>query len=70
MSSVTDQYQPAEKDLLFTQSLLQDLADYREARLVIQTRSPLVTRDSALFRRFRAMQIDMTITTILVGRLF
>lgn len=63
MSSVTDPYQPIEKELELTRSLLQELADYHQVRLVVQTRSPLVTRDIDLFQRFSAVQVNMTITT-------
>ncbi len=63
MSSVTDPYQPIEKELQLTRSLLQELADYHQVRLVVQTRSPLVTRDIDLFQRFATVQVNMTITT-------
>jgi len=63
MSSVTDPYQPLERDLRLTQSILEELVDYHQVRLVIQTRSPLVTRDIDLFKRFKNIQVNMTITT-------
>jgi DNA repair photolyase len=63
MSSVTDPYQPIEKELELTRSLLQELVTYHQVRLVVQTRSPLVTRDIDLFQRFSAVQVNMTITT-------
>ena len=63
MSSVTDPYQPIEKELQLTRDLLRELADYHQIRLVVQTRSPLVTRDVDLFARFPAVQVNMTITT-------
>jgi DNA repair photolyase len=63
MSSVTDPYQPIERDLLLTRSLLQELIDFHQPRLVIQTRSPLVARDIDLFKKFSSIQINMTITT-------
>lgn len=63
MSSVTDPYQPIEKELELTRSLLRELATYHQVRLVVQTRSPLVTRDIDLFQRFSAVQVNMTITT-------
>lgn len=63
MSSVTDPYQPIEKELKLTRSLLRELVDFHQPRLVIQTRSPLVTRDIDLFKQFKAIQVNMTITT-------
>jgi DNA repair photolyase len=63
MSSVTDPYQPLEKDLELTRSILVELLTYHKVRLVIQTRSQLVTRDIDLFRQFEVIQINMTITT-------
>ena len=63
MSSVTDPYQPIEKRLELTRELLRILAERYQPRLVIQTRSPLVTRDLDLLRRFEHVQVNMTITT-------
>src|SRR5438093_4716505 len=59
MSSVTDPYQPVEKELELTRSLLKELADYHQPRLVIQTRSPLATRDIDLLKRFETLQVNM-----------
>lgn len=63
LSSVTDPYQPIEKELELTRSILKELLDYHQVRLVIQTRSPLVTRDIDLFKKFKTIQVNMTITT-------
>lgn len=63
LSSVTDPYQPIEKELQLTRSLLQELADYHQVRLVVQTRSPLVVRDLDLLACLPAVQVNMTITT-------
>jgi DNA repair photolyase len=63
MSSVTDPYQPLERNLCLTRAILQELVDYHQVRLVIQTRSPLVVRDIDLFKQFRNIQVNMTITT-------
>ncbi len=63
MSSVTDPYQPIERELNLTRSLLKELLDYHQPRLVIQTRSQLATRDIDLFKQFRVIQVNMTITT-------
>lgn len=63
MSSVTDPYQPVERELNLTRGLVQELLAFHQPRLVVQTRSPLVTRDIDLFRQFRNIQINMTVTT-------
>lgn len=63
LGSVTDPYQPIEKELELTRSLLKELAQYHDPRLVIQTRSPLVTRDIDVLKRFSTVQVNMTITT-------
>ncbi|MEI7587597.1 radical SAM protein [Runella sp.] len=63
MSSVTDPYQPIEKDLELTRKILKELINYHKVRLVIQTRSPLVTRDIDLFHQFEVIQINMNVTT-------
>ena len=52
MSSVTDPYQPIESKEQLTRSLLEVMAAYRPT-LVIQTRSPIITRDS-VFDNFEA----------------
>lgn len=49
-SSVTDPYQPIEKELELTRSILKELIDYHKVRLVIQTRSHLVERDIDLLK--------------------
>lgn len=63
MSSVTDPYQPIDKHLELTRGILEELLDYHEVRLVVQTRSPLVTRDLDFLKRFGTVQVNMTITT-------
>ncbi len=62
MSSVTDPYQPIERRLGLVRSLLKELAP-RGVRLVVQTRSPVVTRDIDVLRDFDAVRVNMTITT-------
>ena len=50
MSSVTDPYQPIERELKLTRRLLQVMVERSEKpKLVVQTRSPLVSRDCNLF---------------------
>ena len=63
MSSVTDPYQPIEKKIEITRQLLKEFADYHRIRLVVQTRSPLVTRDIDLFKQIGRVQVNMTVTT-------
>ncbi|WP_185226262.1 SPL family radical SAM protein [Chryseobacterium indologenes] len=63
ISSVTDPYQPIEKELELTRSILKELLNYHKPRLVIQTRSPLVIRDIDLLKQFEVVQVNMTITT-------
>ncbi len=63
MSSVTDPYQPVERELELTRNILNELLIYHQPRLVIQTRSPLATRDIDLFTQFDNIQVNMTITT-------
>ena len=67
MSSVTDPYQPIETKLNLTRKLLQVLSECHKPKLVVQTRSPTVTRDIDLFRQIEnnggRVQVNMTITT-------
>lgn len=67
MSSVTDPYQPIERKLKITRDLLKILAERHKPKLVVQTRSPLITRDCDLFHRIEdnggRVQVNMTVTT-------
>ena len=64
LGSVTDPYQPLEARTRLVRSILSVLSrPGRQPRLVIQTRSPLVSRDIDLFRRFRHIRVNMSITT-------
>lgn len=62
MSSVTDPYQPIERKLELVRDLLQELVRH-QPRLVVQTRSPLVTRDIDLLSQFEHVRVNMTVTT-------
>jgi DNA repair photolyase len=62
MSSVTDPYQPIERRLGLVRELLLELAA-RQVRLVVQTRSPLLTRDADVFKLFKHIRVNMTVTT-------
>ena len=67
MSSVTDPYQPVERELKLTRRLLEVMADGHQPKLVIQTRSPDVFRDCDLFQKIEGnggrVQVNMTVTT-------
>ena len=67
MSSVTDPYQPIERELKLTRGLLEIMAERHKPKLVVQTRSPDVVRDRDLFVRIGEnggrVQVNMTVTT-------
>ena len=67
MSSVTDPYQPVERELKLTRRLLEVMANGHKPKLVVQTRSPDVARDCDLFQRIEEnggrVQVNMTATT-------
>ena len=67
MSSVTDPYQPIERELNLTRRLLEIMAERHRPKLVVQTRSPTVVRDCDLFQRIEEnggrVQVNMTVTT-------
>lgn len=63
LSSVTDPYQPIEKELELTRGILEEFIKYHQIKLVVQTRSPLVTRDIDLLKEFKTIQVNMSITT-------
>lgn len=62
MSSVTDPYQPIESKEKLTRHLLEVMIAYRPI-LVIQTRSPIITRDIDILQRFKHLRINMSIPT-------
>ncbi|MCL1466578.1 SPL family radical SAM protein [Argonema galeatum] len=62
MSSVTDPYQPIESKQKLTRSLLEVMVKYQPT-LVIQTRSPMITRDIDILQQFRRLRINMSIPT-------
>lgn len=63
LSSATDPYQPAERDQFITRRCLELLAR-ADWPLSVLTRSPLVTRDVDLFRRFSEFEIGMSVPTL------
>lgn len=62
MSSVTDPYQPLEREVQLVRSLLPVMAD-RGLEPVVQTRGSLVVRDLDLLARFRRVCVNMTVST-------
>lgn len=62
MSSVTDPYQPIESKEQLTRYLLQVMVSYQPT-LVIQTRSPMITRDIDILQQFQRLRINMSIPT-------
>jgi len=64
MSSVTDPYQPIESKLGLTRDILEAMSSTeRQPRLVVQTRSPLVTRDIDLLKKYSHVRVNITVTT-------
>ncbi|WP_409348156.1 SPL family radical SAM protein [Paenibacillus gyeongsangnamensis] len=66
MSSSTDPYQPAEYSTRLTRSLLEIMAESETMPdfLLVQTRSPLVTRDIDLLQRLgERVRVSMTVET-------
>jgi len=62
MSSVTDPYQPIESKQQLTRHLLEVMLVYQPT-LVIQTRSPMITRDIDILQNFNRLRINMSIPT-------
>ena len=62
MSSVTDPYQPIEKQQQLTRQLLIAMLAYQPI-LVIQTRSPMIVRDLDLLQQFKYLRINLSIPT-------
>ncbi len=62
MSSVTDPYQPIESKVKLTRQLLMAMLPYQPT-LVIQTRSPMITRDIDLLQQFQRLRINLSIPT-------
>lgn len=61
MSSVSDPYQPIEKELKLTRKVLENMD--KRTRLSILTKSDLVLRDIDLFRKFKKINVGLTINT-------
>lgn len=64
IGSVTDPYQPLEGKLGLTRDILEYLAGLAvPPKVVIQTRSPLVTRDADLLKRLPRARVQVSVTT-------
>ncbi len=62
ISTVTDPYQPIEKRYRITRRCLEVLLD-QEFPVNLLTRSPLCLRDLDLFKRFKKIEVGLTVTT-------
>lgn len=61
MSSISDPYQPVEKNLKLTRKLLKTLD--KNTDLEILTKSDLIIRDIDLFKKFKKIKVGLTINT-------
>ncbi len=59
MSSISDPYQPIEKELGLTKRLLENMN--KKTRLGILTKSDLVLRDIDIFKKFKDIEVGLTI---------
>ena len=62
-SSVTDPYTPLERRLGLTRGCLEVMARWPPAALVLQTRSPMVSRDATLLARIPTLRVSVTVAT-------
>ena len=62
ISSVTDAYQPIESKYKLTRQCLEALLQY-QFPVDILTKSPLVLRDTDLIKKFKDIEVGITITT-------
>jgi DNA repair photolyase len=62
ISTVTDPYQPIEKRYRITRRCLEVLLD-QEFPVNLLTRSPLCLRDLDLFKRFKKIEVGLSVTT-------
>lgn len=61
MSSISDPYQPIEERLKLTRKILAVMD--KRIKLAVQTKSDLVLRDIALFKKFKNIEIGLTINS-------
>jgi DNA repair photolyase len=62
LSSVTDPYQPLERSYALTRACL-DLLSGTNLGVRVLTKSDLVTRDLDIFKRFKNIEVGLTVTT-------
>lgn len=63
-SSATDPYTPIERKLGLTRGCLEVMAHHPPHALVLQTRSPLVTRDLPVLKRIGTLLVSITVPTL------
>ncbi len=69
IGTATDPYQPAERHFRLTRSVLETLADHAGLRIVIITKSPLITRDIDVLRRLaRHSRVTVHLSLITLDR--
>jgi DNA repair photolyase len=69
IGTATDPYQPAERRFRITRGILEVLAEHARMRIVIYTKSPLVTRDVDVLQRIaRQSRLTVHISLITVDR--
>jgi DNA repair photolyase len=59
MSSLSDPYQPIERKLKLTRKILENMD--KRIKLAIQTKSDLILRDIDLFKKFKNIEVGLTI---------
>ena len=71
LSSVTDPYQPLEREYQLTRSIMQLLRQQESLTVSILTKSDLVLRDLDILRSFPGLEVGFTVTTAddRIGRL-
>lgn len=69
IGSATDPYQPAERRFRITRGILETIAEHEGLRIVIITKSPLITRDVDLLTRIsRRSDLSVHISLITLNR--
>lgn len=69
IGSATDPYQPAERRFRITRGILETIAEHEGLRIVIITKSPLITRDVDLLARIsRRSDLSVHISLITLNR--
>lgn len=63
LSSVTDCYNPYEKEFCITKSILEQLIN-ADCQIIISTKSKLILRDLDLLKRFKNLKVAISINTL------